>query len=170
MGTKAKNSKSNFKGERRSAAKDKAAFWEYSEARKRFLVEMAGELAALEKLNLSFCKMLLAHMDGKCGNKAAFYSVTGLSEKFCERIRKGEIHKPAPETVMRLCVKLALWGSVGEALFEAAGYKLTGALLAYKKILHSFQGEDIYEIDAVLTRYGLPSILLKSDREGVCGG
>ena len=112
--------------------------------------------------NSNFCQEVMAHIERKGISKASFCKKTLLSERTFERIKSNSLSKnPRPETVMKICIGLALGFEYGESLFEKAGYKLEGSdlFLAYKNILLSCKSYSIYECDEILEILGLPVLV-----------
>lgn len=134
-------------------------FWSQSEEHKKLFMEVADELFDLSELKRDFCSVVQQYIKLRGYNRVTFCKLTLLSEKYFKRIMENQIQRPTREAVMSICAGLNLWGSLGEELFEAAGYKMNMEMLEYKKILHLFKGRNIVECDEALQMLGLPSIV-----------
>jgi len=131
---------------------------------KKFHEEYIAEGSFLSRPTLNYAQTVWAHIERLGLSRKDFCEKTLLSEKTYDRIRDNDIGKPSLDTVMRICIGLELGGILGEQLLELAGYKLNAAEIAYKKLLYSYKGHDIYECDEVLCALGLPTILPKQYR------
>ena len=81
----------------------------------------------VEETYKSFSALTLEHITRLGITKSEFCRRTLLSEKTYERIAYGHLaDRPKSETVMQVCVGLALSVDESEALFNAAGYHLGG--------------------------------------------
>jgi hypothetical protein len=131
---------------------------------RKFHEEYAEELSIMSRPTLNYAQTVWGHIERLGLTRKEFCDKTLLSEKSFDRIRDNNAGKPGLDTVMRICIGLELGGILGEQLLELAGYKLNAAEIAYKKLLYSYKGHDIWECDEVLCALGLQSILPKQYR------
>lgn len=99
----------------------------------------------------TFCQQAMDAIRIKRVNKVVFCEKTMLSEKTFERIQSNKMPKPTLETVMCICLGLALEYGISNQLLHAAGYELnnTPQQVAYKALLTSFVGHTLYECNEV---------------------
>ena len=95
-------------------------------------------------------------------NKKVFENKTLLSGRYFDLIKKNALkHNPGIEVIMSICIGLDLGGQVSERLLESAGHTLNAALpshLVYKKFLHSFRGQSVYDCNEFLRALDLPAL------------
>lgn len=104
---------------------------------------------------VSFSKIAWSYIEQKkMKNAVVFGNKTLLSEKTLQRIRKGQLLNPSPETVMALCIGLEL-GIEGILLFNAAGYNIIGSgrrdFNIYYIILSYWPNIDIHTCNKILS-------------------
>lgn len=108
-----------------------------------------------------FCQQTMEAIKFAKANKAVFCEKTMLSEKTYERLETNKMPKPTLETVMCICLGLALEYGISSQLLHAAGYELnnTPQQVAYKALLTSFVGHTLYECDEALKALGLSPLI-----------
>ena len=112
----------------------------------------------IEETHKSFSALTLEHITRLGITKSEFCRRTLLSEKTYERIAYGHLaDRPKSETVMQVCVGLALSVDESEALFNAAGYHLGGCRLHEHKLSTKKYNKDMGNPKA-LRSLGLPPL------------
>lgn len=118
------------------------------------------QVEKIEETHKSFSALTLEHITRLGIAKSEFCRRTLLSEKTYERIAYGHLaDRPKSETVMQVCVGLALSVDESEALFNAAGYHLGGCRLheAYRALLANGP-YTVYGCNSALRSLGLPPL------------
>ena len=110
------------------------------------------QVEKIEETHKSFSALTLEHITRLGITKSEFCRRTLLSEKTLA-------DRPKSETVMQVCVGLALSVDESEALFNAAGYHLGGCRLheAYRALLANGP-YTVYGCNSALRSLGLPPL------------